>query len=63
MHDEMEWLKTKKGVLKIDKIERELNLAQGTLAKYVKGERGLSKATEKKLIKWVNDFQLKKKKK
>jgi hypothetical protein len=54
---ELEWLKTKAGYLKIYQIEIELNMPEGTLKKFVDGNRTLAEHWHKPVITWIKKFK------
>jgi hypothetical protein len=54
---QLKWLTTKHGYLKIDKIEQELKMPQGTLKKYVDGKRQLADHWKPAVIEWIKNFK------
>lgn len=52
----IEWLKSKAGYLKIDRIEKKLKIPQGTLKKFVDGKRGLPENWHQQVSAWVEAF-------
>lgn len=55
--EEIKWLKKKSPYLSKRAIEKKLNIPQGTLNKFVKGERGLDEQWWHKVSKWVQNFK------
>lgn len=51
------WIKEYKDYLNIFRIERDLDLPEGTLKKFVDGKRGLSDQWHKSVITWVKNFK------
>jgi hypothetical protein len=50
---ELDWIKRQGRWLKIDAIEKELDMPQGTLKKFVDGNRILTDMWHAKVISWV----------
>lgn len=57
MNKNIEWLLRQNTKLKIYAIEIELNMPQGTLKKFVDGERDLPKHWHKSVSEWVKEFR------
>lgn len=55
--NQIEWLKHNGAYLKINRIEKELKIPQGTIKKYVSGERGLAERWHERVNKWVSNFR------
>lgn len=54
---ELKWLKSKSGYIKIFQIEKELDLPEGTLKKYVDERRDLPEKWKPKVIEWIKKFK------
>lgn len=57
MDKNLEWLKSKAGYLKIFQIEKELEMPEGTLKKFVDGLRPLAEHWHPKVIAWIKEFK------
>lgn len=55
--NQIDWLKHNARYLKIDRIERELKMAQGTLLKHLSGKRGLTGEWQSAVTKWIITFR------
>lgn len=55
--NQLSWIKEKAKYLSLDAIEKELNMPQSTLYKWISGKRNLPKKWEPILIKWVDAFK------
>lgn len=53
----MNWLKTKAGYLKIFQIEKELEMPEGTLKKYIDGKRDLPEKWRPIVLEWIKEFK------
>jgi hypothetical protein len=53
----IKWLKSKAGYLKILQIEKELEMPEGTLKKYVDDRRDLPEHWKERVIEWVKNFK------
>jgi hypothetical protein len=53
----LDWLKSKAGYLKISMIEKELNMPEGTLKKYIDDKRGLPSNWHELVINWIKEFK------
>lgn len=49
----LQWIVDNQDVIKIYKVEKKLSLPEGTLKKFVDGNRELPKNHYKKIIEWV----------
>jgi len=54
---ELKWIKDRKDYLIIRRIERELDMPEGTLKKWVDGKRGLADQWHGPVIAWVKKFK------
>jgi hypothetical protein len=57
VYKELDWLVAHKKYLSIFKIEKELEMPEGTLKKYVDGKRGLADQWHDPVRKWVKNFK------
>lgn len=57
LHKNIIWLKKRKDILSIFKIEKDLDMSEGTLKKFVEGTRGLADQWHKPVIDWVKEFK------
>lgn len=57
LHKNILWLKKRKDILSIYKIEKELGMPEGTLKKFVDGDRGLADQWHKLVIDWAQEFK------
>jgi hypothetical protein len=53
----LQWLIGRKDLISIYKIERELQMPEGTLKKFVDGRRGLPDNWHQPVIDWVKQFR------
>lgn len=53
----LQWLKDQKDYIIIRRIEKDLDLPEGTLRKFVDGERGLNEQWHQPVIDWVKKFK------
>ena len=56
MNKHLQWLITNKDYIKIRTIEKALSMPEGTLKKYVDGNRKLNKQWDKPVTLWVERF-------
>lgn len=56
-HKNILWLKKRKDILSIYKIEQQLNMPEGTLKKFVEDKRGLAEQWHKPIIDYIQDFK------
>lgn len=54
---QLRWLKSKAGLIRIALIEKELDLPEGTLKKYVDDRRDLPEHWKPKVIEWIKKFK------
>jgi hypothetical protein len=54
---ELKWLKDQKDYIVIRRIEKALDIPEGTLRKWVDGERNLNEQWHESVIDWVKKFK------
>jgi hypothetical protein len=57
VYKELDWLISRKDYISIYKIEKELEMPEGTLKKYVDGKRGLADNWHDPVREWVKNFK------
>jgi hypothetical protein len=57
MNKNLEWFIRKKDFIKINRIEQELDIPEGTLKKFVDGNRGLPENWHPTVIDWIRKFR------
>lgn len=57
IYKELDWLKSQKDYISIYKIERELEMPEGTLKKFVDGNRRLPEKWHEPVMVWVRAFK------
>lgn len=57
MYKELDWLVRRKDYISVYKIEKELEMPEGTLRKFVDGDRGLPDKWHDPVMYWVKKFK------
>lgn len=57
MNKHLQWLIQNKTTIKINAIEKQLSMPQGTLKKFVDGNRCLTEDWQLKVIAWIKNFK------
>lgn len=57
IYKEIDWLKKQKDYINIYKIEKELEMPEGTLKKFADGKRGLADQWHDSVRTWVKNFK------
>lgn len=57
LHRNILWIKKNGSLLNIYQIEKQIEVPQGTLKKFVDDKRGLAEQWHKPVIEWVKNFK------
>jgi hypothetical protein len=57
VYKELDWLIKRKKFISIFAVEKELDMPEGTLKKFVEGKRGLAEQWHDPVRQWVKNFK------